>query len=80
MFQGLISGFGQARIRFNALEEVKDSIGTYQGRRDQKNKSGAAEEKRAGGKLSGTAKAVAKTALAVRGFISVKDAPLKRWP
>ena len=48
VFQGLNSGLEQARISFKALEEVKDSIGTYQGRGDQKNKSGAAEEKRAG--------------------------------
>src|ERR1044072_3565579 len=32
------------------------------------------------GTLSGTAKAVARTALAVRGIISVEVAPLKRWP
>ena len=48
VFQRLNSGLEQARISFRALEEVKDSIGTYQGKRDQKNKSGAAEEKRAG--------------------------------
>ena len=48
MFQGLISGFGQARIRFNALEEVKDWKCNNSRKEGPKNKSRAEEEKRAG--------------------------------
>ena len=58
MFQGLISGFAQARIRFNALEEVKDWKCNNSRKEGPKNKSRAEEDNRAGGELSGTAKAV----------------------
>ena len=65
VFQGLNSGLEQARSSFRALEKVKDSIGTYQGRRDQKWSRGTEGKIEQECTLSGTAKAVGRTALAV---------------